>query len=156
MSLKAKMQQREAEGLPTDTHPLRFHNDKPARAELAAAVQSGDEARITAAKAALEACYVEVTIQALEPDALEKLIGKHPPTEAQEKRGGVYNPDTFPAALLAACLLDSDITEEDWLEYLNKGPLSAGEGTALFNKAWAVNYRAPDPWIPKEWTETRS
>src|SRR5918998_3039691 len=104
MSLKAKMQQRaETEGLPTVTHWLRFHDDEKARAELAAARQSEDADRIAAARAALAACYEELTIQALEPDALEKLLDKHKPTESQEKKGdGVYNPDTFPQALLAA------------------------------------------------------
>jgi hypothetical protein len=153
---KGKMEEREQEGLPTDTHALRIHKDRAARAELAAAVDSGDPDRIAAATAAVEACYEQLTIQALEPGAMENLLARHKPPQDQEARGALYNTATFPAALITACVLDSEITEDQWVEYTTKGPLSPGEAIALFNKCWDVNYRGPDPWFPKGSTGTRN
>lgn len=157
MSLtREKMAQRSEEGLPIATYPLRIRDDRSARADLAAAVASGEEQAIAAARASVQACYEQIQIQALPPERMETLLGAHKPTGQQEQDGAVYNPATFPAALLKACILDSDITESDWAEYLTKGPLSPGEANELFNAAWSVNYRSPDAWYPKGSTGTRN
>lgn len=159
MSLKSKVEHLkhdEREGLPTAIHLLRVRNDRQARAALTEALESGNPDRIADAKTVVAACYEQITITALPPNEIEDLLKKHRPTPEQEKRGALYNPDTFKPALVAACVLDSDITEDDWAEYMTKGPMSFGESVALFNACWDVNYPPPDPWLPKEWTGTRS
>lgn len=150
MSLKAKLSKRE---LPTALFPLRTDDDRGPRAELAAAQDAGDERRIAAAQAVLEACYEQITIRALPPGEVEELLEQHPPTEEQAKRNWIYNPVTFPPALLAACI-DSDITADDWAQYTTKGPMTRGEANTLFNTVWDLNYRVPDPWLGKGSTTT--
>lgn len=141
---------------PQVTHPLRVEDDTAARAELAAATASGDEERITLAREAVAACYEDVVIVALPPADMEALIGQHPPTQEQRSRNGIFNPATFVPALLAACV-ESDVTEDDWREYTSTaGPMTAGEVTALFNAAWDLNYRIPDPDLGKGLTTIRS
>lgn len=141
---------------PRTTYPLRVEDDTAARAELAKAVASGDEDRITLASEAVDACHEQVSIVALPPAEMEDLLGLHPPTEAQRKDGAVFNRVTFVPALLAVCV-DSDVTLEDWREYTTTiGPMTPGEVNALFNTAWDLNYRTPDPWVGKGSEQTPS
>jgi hypothetical protein len=112
---------------------------------------SGDESRIVAAQLAVEECYEQVTINPLPSPELEDLRQAHLPTDEQRKRLGpgiLFNPDTFVPALLAACV-DSDVTEEDWYEYITTGVMTSGEINALWDVVWGLNYRPPDPTIPK-------
>lgn len=139
----------------TAPYQLRVADDRAARAELATARAEGDETRIAAALAAVEACYEEVTITALAPEVMEALQGQHPPTEEQRDRNALYNSVTFPPALIAACV-DTDDTEQEWDEYTKKGPLTLGEALDLFYACWDINHRTPDPWLPKDWTRTRN
>lgn len=137
----------------TAQYQLRVADDRETRAELAAASAEGDETRIAAALAAVQACYEEITITALAPEVMEALQGQHPPTEEQRDRNALYNAATFPAALIAACV-DTEDTEQEWAEYTTKGPLTPGEALDLFHACWDINYRTPDPWLPKDWTRT--
>lgn len=139
----------------TAPYQLRVADDREVRAELAAARAEGDETRIATALAAVQACYEEITITALAPEVMEDLQGQHPPTEEQRDRNALYNATTFPPALIAACA-DTEDTEQEWAEYTTKGPLTAGEALDLFHACWDINYRTPDPWLPKDWTGTRS
>jgi len=132
---------------PTATYSLRIDDDTTARAELGAARAAGDEARIVAAQEAIEACYEQVTITALAPADMEVLLAEHPPPETLKGKS-IYNPTTFIPAFLAACV-DSDVTEADWSEYVTTGAMTFGEVTDLFNAVWELNYRVPDPSVPK-------
>lgn len=144
MGLKDRLSARRR---PTATYSLRIDDDTTARAELGAARAAGDETRIVAAQQAIEACYEQVTLTALPPADLETLIAEHPAPE--ELRGkSVFNPATFIPALLAACV-DSDVTEADWAEYITAGAMTFGEVTDLYNTVWELNYRVPDPSVPK-------
>lgn len=145
MGLKDRLSARRR---PTATYQLRIDDDTTARAELAAARAAGDEARIVAAQEAVEACYEQVTLTALPPADMEALLAEHPAPETLQGKS-IFNPATFIPALLAACV-DSDVTEADWAEYITTGAMTFGETTDLFNAVWELNYRAPDPAIPKD------
>lgn len=144
MSLRDRLAARQR---PTVTFLLRIDEDGAALAELAAAQAVGAPERVAAAEAAVEACYERLTINALPPADLEALVEAHPPSEAERDKK-IFNMPTFLPALLAACV-DSDITEDEWATLTTKGPLTQGETTALFQAAWEINYRSPDPGLPK-------
>lgn len=150
MSLRERMR---AKSRATATFPLRIEDDSDARTELAAAQADGNPERIAAAQEALDACYEELRITALAPSDMEALIAAHPPVQDQQAR---WNPVTFVPALFAACV-DSDVTEDEWLEYSTKGPMSAGEVNDLFDRVLGINYRTPPgPSLGKGSTPTRS
>ena len=133
---------------PTATYALRIDDDTVPRAELAAARAAGDEDRIVTAQTAVEACYEQVTLRALPPVELEALIAAHPPPKDQQGKK-MFNSVTFIPALLAASV-ESDVSEEDWVEFYTSGAMTTGEISDLFNTVWDLNYRAPDPNLPKE------
>lgn len=144
MSLKARLGSRKR---PTDVYALRIDDDTAARRELAAAMDAdADPSRVEAARAAVDACYEQVTITALAPVDMEDLLEAHPPVDPERKT--MFNPVTFVPALLAACV-ESDVTKEDWAEYTTKGPMTTGEANELFRVVWELNYRTPDPSVPK-------
>jgi len=148
MGLKDRLSGRK---LPSTRYSLRIDDDTAARAELLAARAAGDDTRIALAQEAVDACYEQVAITALPPGLMEALLEEHPPTAGQRERNKavLFNPKTFAPALFAACI-DSDVTEEDWTEYLGAtGPMTAGESIELFNTVWELNYRAPDPDLGK-------
>jgi hypothetical protein len=130
---------------PTASYALRIEDDTTARSELAAARAAGDESRVVAAQEAVEACYEQVTLTALPPVELEALIAAHPTPPKGTK---IFNPVTFIPALLAVSV-DSDVTEEDWSGYYTSGAMTAGEVADLFEAVWRLNYRTPDPSVPK-------
>jgi len=142
VSLKDRLANRKR---PSTTYSLRIDDDTAARAELAAAQAAGDDARVAAAQAVVDACYEQVTITAVAPKTMEELRAAHPPTDIQRDRDkkAEWDPATFVPALLAACV-DSDITEAEWAEYTTTGSLNSGEVNSLFNAAWEINYRVPD------------
>ncbi|MFJ5307480.1 hypothetical protein [Streptomyces sp. NPDC088350] len=73
--------------------------------------------------------------RALPRPALEELISEHPPTEQQAEDGSIFNPDTFPAALVAAASVDGMSREE--AEELLDG-WSTPDANALWDAAWKV------------------
>jgi hypothetical protein len=145
MGLKNRLAARQR---PSTTYQLRIDDDTTARAELVAARDVGDESRIVAAQQAVEGCYEQVMITALPPADMEALLAEHPAPE-NAKVQKIFNPATFVPALLAACV-DSDVTEEDWAVYVTTGAMTIGEVGALFDAVWSLNYRAPDPSVPKD------
>ncbi|MDX3224564.1 hypothetical protein [Streptomyces sp. ME19-01-6] len=87
------------------------------------------------AKAALDAASDFLTFRALPRPVLEELIAQHPPTEQQTEDGAVFNPDTFPAALVAAASVDG-MSREEAEELLNTW--SAPDANAMWDAAWQV------------------
>lgn len=123
-----------------------------ARVELRAAQLKGDgqvpeavQGRVDEAQAAVDAYYLTLHIEAMAPADLEALVKAHPPTAEQlaADKDRVWNPDTFPAAVLAESVA-GDMSEEDWRTFLRGGPVSQGEVAALWTAAMRVNDRAPD------------
>lgn len=146
MGLKDRLATRKR---PSTPYKLRIDSDDAARAELAAAQMEGDEERIALAETAVQACYEQVTITALPPVELEKLLAAHPPTDEQRaKKPPELFDSTFIPALLAVCV-ESDVTEDDWIEYTTTGSMSTGEVSDLFGTAWLINYRIPNPDLKK-------
>ncbi|MEU7640949.1 hypothetical protein AB0C11_33610 [Streptomyces sp. NPDC039016] len=93
------------------------------------------EAAAEAARTVLDDASDFLTFRALARPVLEELITGHPPTEAQAAEGAVFNPDTFPAALIAAASFDG-MSEEEAAELLAEW--SAPDANMLWEAAWQV------------------
>lgn len=134
----------------TNEHRLRVEDDWSARAELATAEAGKDEDRIAAAQARLDSCYETLHLEAMPADQWDDLLTAHPPTTEQEKRGLWCNPRTLLPAALVVCVLDSEVTEQDWADYIGKGPMAPGEAIALFDDLHELHSRSPMPLLPKD------
>jgi len=77
----------------------------------------------------------EFTFTALGSHDLDALQAKHQPTPKQKIDGMSWNPDTFAPALVAACLQDPEVSEQEMKEIWESGEWSAGELGTLFNTA---------------------
>lgn len=81
-----------------------------------------------------EASEVTFTFQAIGHSYMEELQLAHPPTAAQKRDNYQHNPDTFGPALVAACLVEPDLTEAEvrelWREW------SPGMVNTLWRSAW--------------------
>lgn len=95
---------------------LESKGTKKSTAAYKAAVKAVDETQ-----AALDACFIELTVRALPANVYDDLQSDHPPTaeqEAKAKEAGeevAWDEDSFRPALFAACV-DGDLTAEDWAE----------------------------------------
>lgn len=101
---------------------------------VAAGLRRAEE-RLTAAEAKAAGSYVELTFRALPRPQMEELVAEHPPTEQQAQEGSLFNPDTFPAALVSASSVDG-MTVEEATEFL--ASWSSAEANALWETAWQV------------------
>lgn len=142
---------------PRARNELRICDDESLRAKVAAAEQAAERARFLAqtspgddtlaiqareaetasAAARTEAADATITLtfQALPRPAFEELITAHPATEAQAEDGAIFNPDTFPAALVAAASFDG-MSEAEAGELL--ATWSTPDANALWEAAWRV------------------
>ena len=77
----------------------------------------------------------EFVFQALSATELDKLQAKFPPTAEQKLKGMAWNADTFPPALVAACLAEPEVSTEDMVEIWSSGEWSTGELSSLFDTA---------------------
>ncbi|MEK2479532.1 hypothetical protein [Streptomyces noursei] len=85
---------------------------------------------------------VELTFRALPRPVLDGLIKRFPPSEAQAEDGDAWDPERFPAALIAAAHVERDerdnsvegMSEEEAQELLDSWPVA--ESNALFAAAW--------------------
>ncbi|MFF4607918.1 hypothetical protein ACFY12_34920 [Streptomyces sp. NPDC001339] len=101
-----------------------------AQNELAIAQEAFDDASLT------------LTFKALPRPVLDGLIKRFPPTEEQAEDGDAWNPETFPAALIAAAHIERDdagntvegMSEQDAQDLLDSWPVA--ESNALFAAAW--------------------
>ncbi|MFG2143676.1 hypothetical protein ACGFRG_05685 [Streptomyces sp. NPDC048696] len=100
------------------------------------------EAVLASAQAEFDEVCLSLTFKALPRPALDGLIKRFPPTEAQAEDGDAWNPETFPAALVAAAHIERDdsgavvegLTEEEAQGLLDSWPVA--ESNALFAAAW--------------------
>lgn len=76
---------------------------------------------------------VEMTFQAISSHELDALQAKHTPTTEQRVKGSSFNPQTFPPALVAACSVEPQLTEEDTKEIWESDAWSMGELAYLFD-----------------------
>lgn len=112
-------------------------------------------AQLLEADAALEACKVRLeeedavayfTFRGIGRAAYEKLVDSHPPTAEQRtkaKAGGMgdlaWNHDTLPPALVAACLVEPQLSYEDVLDLWCSPDWNQAELAVLLNTAIEVN-----------------
>lgn len=120
---------------------LRAGDGSPEAADAQAAV---DEAR-----EAWMACTYRVRFRNLEPDVYEALVAAHPPTKEQEAKGEQWNRATFAPALLSACAVDSDLSEEDWAAEFKSGRWPVADRDAAFLQALAANLEPRSATVPK-------
>ncbi|MEV0446223.1 hypothetical protein AB0I84_10355 [Streptomyces spectabilis] len=121
-----------------------------ARCRMADAENGGDyseatllaEQAVEDAQAFFDGVSTELTFKALPRPVLDGLIKRFPPTEAQAEDGDAWNPETFPAALIAAAHIERDdhgqtvdgLSETEAQELLDEWPVA--ESNALFAAAW--------------------
>lgn len=88
---------------------------------------------------------VALLFQALSAQEYDDLIAKHPPTKKQRDDGiRGFNPDTFPAALIAASLVKPKLTVEQVKALYQSADWSDGERASLFGGAFEVNQAGID------------
>lgn len=75
--------------------------------------------------------------RALPARAYSDLVAKHPPRPEDKAERLRFNVATFPAALISACCVDPEMTEDEAGELLDD--LSAGQRDTLFAAAWTAN-----------------
>lgn len=100
------------------------------------------EHELVVAREAFDEVSLTLTFKALPRPVLDGLIKRFPPTEAQAEDGDAWNPETFPAALIAAAHIERDgsgeavegMTEGDAQDLLDSWPVA--ESNALFAAAW--------------------
>jgi len=130
-----------------------------AQAEVEAAQRALAEARergadLTSAQLRLNVArdamrpYVEVLHAVpLAPAEYEALIDAHPPREHEQARNAIWNADTFPPALLAACLLQDGepvMSADEWAAWSKTpGAVASGEYATLVSICVQVNDRSP-------------
>lgn len=88
---------------------------------------------------------VELTVAAMGRLQFQVLQEQHPPTEQQQrearKQGAtlLFNSETFPAALVAASLIEPKMTEHEVHELFDSEKFNDAELTGLFVAAMSVN-----------------
>lgn len=86
------------------------------------------KAAAEAAEAAVDAASTDFVVKGLPKTQYQKLVAAHPSTEDDE----MWNADTFPEALVRACLVEPEVASDDPLFDV----LTPGEADRLFNLAW--------------------
>ncbi|HEY5834978.1 hypothetical protein [Streptomyces sp.] len=90
--------------------------------------------KIEAVREKLKKSEVEFRFRALPDDQWSDLLAAHPPKDSEQH---LFNPDTFPRALIAACAVDP-IMEVEQVDRLF-GVLNQAQRNALFDGAYGVN-----------------
>lgn len=81
---------------------------------------------------------VELKFRAISQNELDKLRAKHKPTTEQKAQGLGVNLKSFQPALVAATLVDPELTEEEVQSIWTSDDWSEGELGNLFNAASTV------------------
>ncbi len=95
----------------------------------------------------LKKSSIEFKLRSMGRKPYDTLLQEHPPTDAQaEKRKKVnprnplpFNPDTFPIALIARSVVDSDLSVEELEEWFREESWSIGEIEDLFQNCVSIN-----------------
>jgi hypothetical protein len=110
-----------------------------------------------------EEAVVYFTFRGIGRAAYEKLVDLHPPTAEQRtkaKAGGLgdiaWNHDTLPPALVAACLIDPQLTDDQVLQLWNDPDWNQAELAQLLNAAIEVNGQRRTVELGKDSRQTRS
>lgn len=111
------------------------------RTAAAAAVDARD-----AALAERDECYYRIELQALDPADYDALVAAHPPKEGQK---GSHDILEMRYPLIAASVVDGDVTGEEWRAEHESGRWTDAEINALAIKCEIINNQAPDFSSPK-------
>lgn len=113
--------------------------DQAVRDDLAGGGHTAAEirGRLADLEEQIAASSIEVTLRALGSQEYQRLLADHPPTPDARKAGIGFNLETFPAALIAACAVDPEISVEQAAQLCDR--LSDGQFTKLWNAALLVN-----------------
>ena len=79
---------------------------------------------------------------------------EHQPSDEQKKEGATFNPDTFPAALVAAACVDPEISPEEATEIFDDSEWNGAELQKLFFGALKVNTETGDIPLSKGGSST--
>lgn len=101
---------------------------------------------LAAAQAELDACFHLLRLRAVPRADYEALVAAHPPTDPNSEKP--WDKDTLLPALVAACAVDSELTEEEWAAELDSW--SAGEQASLFKLAVNVNIKPVNDGLGKD------
>ncbi len=82
---------------------------------------------------------VSILFRAIGSKAYDDLLGSHPPSKRDKEIGGVWNSDTFPPSLIAACAVEPEISEEAAKEIFASEDWSRGELMDMFMKVVTLN-----------------
>lgn len=85
----------------------------------------------------MEANTMEFVLQALPSNEYRRILAENPPRKEDEADKVAFNRDTFPAALLAECCVQPEMSYEQALEVLLK--ISDGQFAKLWNSLLLVN-----------------
>jgi hypothetical protein len=113
-------------------------------AEAQAARVSVEEAR-----AALTGCTHRITFRNLPAHEFEALVNAHPPGKDAQAKGDQWDIGTFGPALVAACAVDADMTEKEWIDELSSDRWSVADRNGIFSAALAANVSPRSVTIPK-------
>jgi hypothetical protein len=81
---------------------------------------------------------ITLKFQAISAVELDKLRAKHPPTKAQQAQNQGINFESFQPALVAATLVDPEMSEDEAREMWTSDYWSAGELAQIFETASEV------------------
>lgn len=95
--------------------------------------------RVRDVEAAMAEHVHEFRFRALSRTRWRALVDEHPSREGQDE---TLNMDTFPVAVVAACLVAPELTVREVADLADE--LSVGQFDELFGAAWAVNQEAGD------------
>jgi len=119
-----------------------LHQEDHVRARAAAALEQAEAARA--------ACFHRIEFKHVPLEDFDALVKLHPPTPAQSKDEWAWNPDTFNFALLEACVVDGDLTADDWeAELADEERWSPADKRHLINMALAAQRQTMADAIPK-------
>lgn len=103
------------------------------------------EEKLEEARALAEENTAEFVLRSIGRKPFELLVDEHPPTEKQKaeaKKAGSeinWNADTFPPALVAACLVEPQMSADDVLEMWDSPDWNQAELLSLFFGAMDAN-----------------
>lgn len=104
------------------------------------------EAEMEELRPKMEEATVTFTFRSLGRTAFEELLDEHPPTKQQNEKARrkgedpmQFNPDTFPQALVAACIVEPDLSYDEVKQLFDDANWNTAELTALWEAAFTVN-----------------
>lgn len=97
-----------------------LRDKRPAEREVSTKLNPDDEEEVT------------FLLRALSATAWDKLVARHPATDAQQTEGAAFNIDTFAPALMARVIVEPEAEESFWKERWSDPNWGRGEVASLY------------------------